>query len=205
MLYFFFYKAAYPSTGRCYWWRRCSRYRRCGGRKYCDYRYGKTGICCSICTYIIMITLLVSFFNENGLYSSVSILIDSLKLTVKFGKYELINHELANLWIWSWKIVISLVLCIPLRRLGGQNNSPNFTKLAEIFCFRRTSWRWSRLWRYRTYRTKINTPLSRGIPGTNLVVVANKTNTNQMGTINGLDWTFIKKRIFHTSYINRLY
>lgn len=62
-------------------------------------------------------------------------LIDSLKLTVKFGKYELINHELANLWIWSWKIVISLVLCIPLRRLGVKKNSPNFTKLAEIFFF----------------------------------------------------------------------
>lgn len=61
MLYFlFFYKAAYPSTGRCYWWRTCSRYRRCGGRKYCDYthyRYGKTGICCSICTFILFITL----------------------------------------------------------------------------------------------------------------------------------------------------
>lgn len=72
------------------------------------------------------------FFNENGLYSSVSILIDSLKLTVKFGKYELINHELANLWIWSWKIVISLVLCIPLRRLGGSKKilqiSPNLQK-----------------------------------------------------------------------------
>lgn len=140
------------------------------------------------------------------MYSSVSMLIDSLKLTVKFGKYELINHELANLWIWSWKIVISLVLCIPLRRLGGQKKFSKFHQTCRnIFFFRRTSWRWSRLWRYRTYRTKINTPLSRGIPGTNLVVVANKTNTNQMETINGLDWTFIKKRIFHTSYINRLY
>lgn len=67
------------------------------------------------------------FFNENGLYSSVSILIDSLKLTVKFGKYELINHELANLWIWSWKIVL-----YTFKEAGGSKKflqiSPNLQK-----------------------------------------------------------------------------
>lgn len=62
-------------------------------------------------------------------------LIDSLKLTVKFGKYELINHELANLWIWSWKIVISLVLCIPLRRLGGQKKFSKFHQTCRNIFF----------------------------------------------------------------------
>ncbi|XP_052692061.1 uncharacterized protein LOC128170149 [Crassostrea angulata] len=39
--------ARIPPSGKCYYWKRCSIWRPCGWGKYCDFRYGHHGYCCS--------------------------------------------------------------------------------------------------------------------------------------------------------------